>query len=115
VTNNFSRLVERCNLDSWKQVLAILITYLDRVELSSLAGTYFDINLYLNVQLLISRLIADKLSQRLQGSKDEGQKLGALLCCICSGNLDHLVNVWVGDQNQSREDSPEELQVRYLL
>jgi hypothetical protein len=54
----------------------------------------------------------DQLGQRLQESEDESQKLGALLCCICSGNLNHLVDVWIGDQSKkAKEDSPDELQV----
>ena len=48
------------------------------------------------------------LGQRLQNSQIESQKLGALLCCICSGNLNHLVDVWISDKH--RGDSPDELQ-----
>lgn len=51
------------------------------------------------------------LGQRLQGSTQDQLKLGALLCCICSGNMNHLVDTWVVDTKDSVDDSPEELQV----
>lgn len=51
------------------------------------------------------------LGQRLQSSQVESQKLGALLCCICSGNLNHLVDVWISDSDKHRGNTPDELQV----
>lgn len=38
VTHDLAKLVDRCSLDSWKQVLAVVTTYADNKEFPILAG-----------------------------------------------------------------------------
>ena len=42
VTRDLRRLVERCELDCWKQALATALTYADPLEFSYLAGKWLE-------------------------------------------------------------------------
>lgn len=55
---------------------------------------------------------SEKLGKRLLESKNDNLVQGALLCFICSGSLNNLVDAWVGDSGEC--SSPDELQVSYF-
>lgn len=46
---------------------------------------------------------------RLLESKNDNHRQGALLCFICSGSLNKLVDAWMGGSGKAT--SPDELQV----
>ncbi|CAL8099465.1 unnamed protein product [Orchesella dallaii] len=87
VRQDLNYLVSNCELDSWKQVLATALTYADETGFQTVAET---------------------LGQRLLKSEDDNLVQGALLCFICSGSLNHLVDAWVGGSGKG--SSPDELQ-----
>lgn len=56
-----------------------------------------------------STLCVETLGRRLLESKNDNLAHGALLCFICSGSLNQLVDAWVG--TSTKGSSPDELQV----
>ncbi|KAK7501450.1 hypothetical protein BaRGS_00007254, partial [Batillaria attramentaria] len=87
VTHDWSHIVETCDLDNWKEALALILTYSLPEEFASLC---------------------DKLAARLETEKDGELSLYASLCYICSGNLEKLVENWV--RNTENNNTPLALQ-----
>merc|ERR550519_1701067 len=71
---SWDKLVDNCGLDSWKEVLAALVTYSDSATKQVLAG---------------------KLADRLTAAGGEN-KVNGLLCYMAAGDLEKLVSSWLG-------------------
>lgn len=87
VTHDWAHIVETCELDNWKEALALILTYSLPEEFASLC---------------------DKLAARLETERDGELSLYASLCYICSGNLERLVENWV--RNTENNNTPLALQ-----
>ncbi|XP_033962724.1 protein transport protein Sec31A isoform X1 [Pseudochaenichthys georgianus] len=73
VTQNWSDIVQSCELDNWKEALAALLTYAHPEDFARLCDT---------------------LGGRLEHERTEKRCLQACLCYICSGNIEKLVECW---------------------
>lgn len=80
VTNDWTHIVETCELDNWKEALAVVLTYAKQEEFSTLCDT---------------------LGNRLEREKHGQLAMYAILCYICSGNVDHLVDCWARQTQNS--------------
>ncbi|XP_025110625.1 LOW QUALITY PROTEIN: protein transport protein Sec31A-like [Pomacea canaliculata] len=87
VTHDWSHIVNTCDLDNWKEALALILTYALPEEFPQLC---------------------DGLAARLETERNGDLALYASLCYICSGNLEKLVENWV--QNTENSNSPLALQ-----
>ncbi|CAG5125258.1 unnamed protein product [Candidula unifasciata] len=74
VTHDWGHIVETCDLDNWKEALAVVLTYALPEEFSPLCDT---------------------LAQRLESERNGALSLYASLCYICSGNVEKLVENWI--------------------
>lgn len=93
VTHDWGQIVESCDLDNWKEALAVILTYALPEEFSPLC---------------------DVLASRLESERNGELSLYASLCYICSGNVDKLVDNWVkntenGNQPLSLQDLVEKV------
>jgi len=71
---SWEKLVEHCGLDSWREVLAALVTYTDS-----------------NTKQVLSGRLADRLSA------DGGENVvNGLLCYMVAGDLEKVVTSWLG-------------------
>lgn len=73
VTHDWRQVVNSCELDNWKEALAVILTYSPADEFSNLCDT------------LATRL-------ETEGNGDLAQYAG--LCYICSGNVEKMVENW---------------------
>ncbi|XP_060064136.1 protein transport protein Sec31A-like [Ylistrum balloti] len=87
VTHNWSHIVQTCNLDNWKEALALILTYASQDEFVSLCDT---------------------LATRLESERAGNLSMYASLCYICSGNVDKLVENW--QRNTHANNTPMGLQ-----
>ncbi|XP_033744006.1 protein transport protein Sec31A-like isoform X4 [Pecten maximus] len=87
VTHNWSHIVQTCNLDNWKEALALILTYASQDEFVSLCDT---------------------LATRLESERAGNLSMYASLCYICSGNVDKLVENW--HRNTQANNTPMGLQ-----
>lgn len=71
MTNDWSNLVENCNLSCWKEVVAALLTHTNGTNLVS---------------------SFEKLGNRLAVSDDVSLSKCAQICYICSGNVEALID-----------------------
>jgi len=71
VTNDWSNLIENCNLNSWKEIMTAILTHTN--------GPSF-----------VSSF--EKLGNRLAASDDLSLSKYAQLCYICSGNVEALID-----------------------
>jgi len=83
---SWEKLVENCNLDCWREVLAALVTYTDANTKQQLSG---------------------RLAARLSAGSGENVVSG-LLCYLVAGDLDQVVSGWLTLVGQA--DSPASLQ-----
>ena len=88
-TDDWTKLVENSNLDSWKEVLAAVLTYTDQNTKYSLAG---------------------KLGDRLASQPGSDSLVFAIQCYLVAGDLDKLVSTWL-KFNNSDNSNPKSLQV----
>lgn len=74
VTEDWSGVVQQCTIDSWKECLVAILTH-SREQMSTLC---------------------EQLGERLlsEGGKDKKNIENAILCYICAGNVEKLVEVW---------------------
>ncbi|XP_076465161.1 protein transport protein Sec31A-like isoform X2 [Babylonia areolata] len=87
ITHDWSHIVETCELENWKEALAVILTYSLPEEFTGLC---------------------DALAARLETEKNGELSLYASLCYICSGNLGKLVENWV--RNTDSNNTPLALQ-----
>ncbi|KAJ8319233.1 hypothetical protein KUTeg_004324 [Tegillarca granosa] len=87
VTHNWTHLIETCDLENWKESLAIVLTYSSKDEFIPLCDT---------------------LARRLETEKDGRLSPYAGLCYICSGNIDKFVQNW--NENTDVNNTPLSLQ-----
>ncbi|KAK7113259.1 protein transport protein Sec31A-like isoform X2 [Littorina saxatilis] len=80
VTHDWSHIVETCELDNWKEALAVILTYSQPDEFAQLCDT---------------------LAARLENERNGELSLYASLCYICSGNLTLLVENWARNTNNN--------------
>ncbi|KAH9518587.1 Protein transport protein Sec31A [Bulinus truncatus] len=87
ITHDWAHIVETCDLDNWKEALAVILTYALPEEFSSLCDT---------------------LAKRLEAERNGELSLYASLCYICSGNVEKFVENWI--QNTENGNQPLALQ-----
>uniref|UniRef100_A0A8C4UFF5 SEC31 homolog B, COPII coat complex component n=1 Tax=Falco tinnunculus TaxID=100819 RepID=A0A8C4UFF5_FALTI len=80
VQQKWQDIVCTCNLQSWKEALAILLTYSKHEDYTQLC---------------------DMLGARLESEGDAGLSNDACLCYISSGNVERLVECWVKNHETS--------------
>ncbi|XP_062436179.1 protein transport protein Sec31B isoform X3 [Rhea pennata] len=80
VQQNWKDIVRTCDLQSWKEALAILLTYSKHEEYTQLC---------------------DMLGARLESEGDAALSNDACLCYISSGNVERLVECWVKNHETS--------------
>ncbi|GAB1598791.1 protein transport protein Sec31A-like [Argonauta hians] len=85
VTHDWNHVIQTCNLENWKEALAVLITYASPEEFP---------------------FLCDLLGARLESDKESS--VYASLCYICSGNVEKLVENW--QQNSQNVNEPSALQ-----
>ncbi|RUS90571.1 hypothetical protein EGW08_001659 [Elysia chlorotica] len=90
VTHDWAHIVENCDLDNWKEALAVVLTYALPEEFSALCDT---------------------LATRLETERDGALSLNASLCYVCSGNVEKLVENWV----KNTEDTTQPLALQDLV
>ncbi|XP_052766437.1 protein transport protein Sec31A-like isoform X3 [Mya arenaria] len=73
VNHDWRHIVSHCELDNWKEALAVILTYSPADEFAELC---------------------DSLASRLETEGDRDLAPYAGLCYICSGNVDKLVENW---------------------
>ncbi|XP_053702216.1 protein transport protein Sec31A isoform X3 [Synchiropus splendidus] len=78
VTKDWHDILKTCDLQSWKEALAAVMTYAQPEEFSSLC---------------------DLLGDRLEAADDVQLRLRACLCYICAGNIEKLVSCWTRAQD----------------
>ncbi|XP_059401593.1 protein transport protein Sec31A-like [Carassius carassius] len=78
VMKDWLDILETCDLQNWKEVLAALMTYAKPEEFSSLCGL---------------------LGSRLEAAEDAALQAQACLCYICAGTVEQLVAHWVKAQD----------------
>ncbi|KAM8871667.1 protein transport protein Sec31A isoform 6-T6 [Synchiropus picturatus] len=78
VMKDWHDILKTCDLQSWKEALAAVMTYAQPVEFSSLC---------------------DLLGDRLEAADDVQLRLRACLCYICAGNIEKLVSCWTRAQD----------------
>ncbi|XP_071129998.1 protein transport protein Sec31A-like isoform X4 [Mytilus edulis] len=83
VTQNWSHIVESCDIANWKEALALILTYASSEEFVPLCDT---------------------LARRLENEVGGEYSMYASLCYICSGNLENLVQNWLN--NTESQNSP---------
>ncbi|CAB4015041.1 Hypothetical predicted protein [Paramuricea clavata] len=86
VNRDWPDVVKSCNLENWREALAILVTYAKPEEFAPLC---------------------DLLGQRLEAQQDENYA-NAMVCYICAGNVEKFVSCW--SKTMPAEPSPLELQ-----
>ena len=79
VNRELEGIVDSSDASSWKETLAILCTYANMEEFSTLC---------------------DKLAQRLQSAGGEHER-SATLCYICAGNVEATVRIWMEQQSRA--------------
>ncbi|XP_076856627.1 protein transport protein Sec31A isoform X2 [Brachyhypopomus gauderio] len=94
VMQNWRDIVQGCELDSWKEALAALLTYANPEDFASLC---------------------DILGSRLEARGTEKRCLQACLCYICSGNIDKLVECWVSQKECSSPLALEDLVEKVMV
>lgn len=72
VNRDWPDVVRSCNLENWREALAILVTYAKPEEFAPLC---------------------DLLGQRLETQQDESYA-NAMVCYICAGNVEKFVSCW---------------------
>lgn len=90
VTHDWAHIVENCDLDNWKEALAVVLTYALPEEFSALCDT---------------------LATRLETERDGALSLNASLCYVCSGNVEKLVENWI----KNTEDTTQPLALQDLV
>lgn len=83
VTQNWSHIVESCDIANWKEALALILTYASSEEFVPLC---------------------ESLARRLENEMGGEYSMYASLCYICSGNLENLVQNWLN--NTESQNSP---------
>ncbi|XP_076019726.1 protein transport protein Sec31A isoform X3 [Genypterus blacodes] len=78
VTKDWQDILKTCDLHSWKEALAAVMTYARPDEFSSLC---------------------DLLGDRLEAALDVQLQAQACLCYICAGNVEKLVSCWTRAQD----------------
>ncbi|XP_026128980.1 protein transport protein Sec31A-like isoform X5 [Carassius auratus] len=78
VMKDWLDVLETCDLQSWKEALAAVMTYAEPDEFSSLCGV---------------------LGSRLEAAEDTALQAQACLCYICAGSVEPLVAHWVRAQD----------------
>lgn len=86
VTEDWSQVVGTCEVDSWKEALAAVLTYTKNDEFPSLC---------------------EMLGARLERESKGALSLNAQLCYICAGNLNKLIECWTATE---KTDTPAKLQ-----
>lgn len=86
VTRDFENIVRTCKLESWKEALAVALTYAKANEFPQLC---------------------DILGYRLETEQNGKLAINACLCYICAGNVEKLVSCW---SKINKTSSPEALQ-----
>ncbi|XP_026808724.1 protein transport protein Sec31A [Rhopalosiphum maidis] len=71
VTNDWSNLIENCNLNCWKEIMTAILTHTNGLNFIS---------------------SFEKLGNRLAASDDQSLSKYAQLCYICSGNVEALID-----------------------
>uniref|UniRef100_A0A8C9W6M8 Protein transport protein Sec31A n=1 Tax=Scleropages formosus TaxID=113540 RepID=A0A8C9W6M8_SCLFO len=94
VNQNWAAVVQNCDLDSWKEALAILLTYARPEEFAQLCDT---------------------LGARLEHEGVEKRCLQACLCYICSGNIEKLVQCWAQQKDCSSPLALEDLVEKVMI
>ncbi|CAG7824437.1 unnamed protein product [Allacma fusca] len=90
VSQDWQKLVQNCDLKYWQQALATILTHVrNEREFSALAGV---------------------LGQRLENSDDENLRKSAMICYICSGNMDKLADSWTRVTDAAKSDGANSLQ-----
>jgi protein transport protein SEC31 len=83
LTHDWSRIVQQCEIDHWREALVMLLTYCtNENELTSLCD------------ILANRLHNKSDENKSLGLNSEEYLLNACICYICSANLDSLVGCW---------------------
>ncbi|GFR63763.1 transport protein Sec31A, partial [Elysia marginata] len=90
VTHDWAHIVENCDLDNWKEALAVVLTYALPEEFSALCDT---------------------LATRLESEQNGALSLNASLCYVCSGNVEKLVENWI----KNTEDATQPLALQDLV
>ncbi|KAI8797530.1 protein transport protein Sec31A isoform X1 [Biomphalaria glabrata] len=90
ITHDWAHIVETCDLDNWKEALAVILTYALPEEFAPLCDT---------------------LARRLEKERNGDLSLYASLCYICSGNVEKLVENWI----QNTEDPNQPLALQDLV
>ncbi|XP_046873783.1 protein transport protein Sec31A isoform X2 [Hypomesus transpacificus] len=78
VTKDWRDVLQTCDLQSWKEALAAVMTYAQPDEFSSLCGM---------------------MGSRLEAAEEDQLQAQACLCYICAGNLEKLVSCWTKAQD----------------
>lgn len=87
VTRDWNHIIRTCDLQNWKEALAVIITYASPEEFA---------------------MLCDSLGHRLEVDNGGEYSLYASLCYICSGNVQKLVENW--QNNSQSTESPMALQ-----
>ena len=86
--DGWEKLVTNCDLSSWREVLAAVLTYTDVSRKHVLAG---------------------RLGDRLAEGKEKERMVSALQCYLVAGDLDKIVSSWL-DLTGTADPSPSDLQ-----
>lgn len=87
VTRDWNHIIQTCDLQNWKEALAVIITYASPEEFA---------------------ILCDSLGARLEVDKGGEYSMYASLCYICSGNVQKFVENW--QTNSQSTESPLALQ-----
>ena len=82
-TRNYHQISQHCNTENWKEALAATLTYAEEGDFATLCQT---------------------IGQRLESEKNATSK--AVLCYICAGSMEKLVDCWL----RAEDDSTSSLQ-----
>lgn len=89
VTRDYEHIIRTCELDNWKEALAVILTYAEGEDFASLCTV---------------------LGDRLQ-SAGGSHTPSACLCYICAGSIERLVECWA--KTTPNPNSPDVLSVRH--
>ncbi|XP_067943023.1 protein transport protein Sec31A-like [Watersipora subatra] len=94
VQKDYAGLVDSTSLENWKEALAVILTYSKPAEFSQLC---------------------DKLGSRLECCAQPDLAANAVLCYICSGNIDKFVDCWAKQECSSAPDALQELIEKVMM
>ena len=91
MTRDYEHIIRTCELDNWKEALAVVLTYAKGEDFANLCSEF-----HIDVEMIsfhVSAVLSAVLGDRLDTAGAEYVN-SACLCYVCAGSIDRLVECW---------------------